>query len=662
MLYLSVLSFIASILYFHVGFRAIRFNWKSELCRIFFLLTVSMTIWSFANGFLYLAKNVYEYSYWNKVSAFGWCTFEALVLYFVLVLIENKHIRYWYIKLIIMTPAIVFLYMALFLFGPDIHTKPWIETVFYVGNFLYNFSYLAVGIFLIVVWGKKAKSKLQKKQASIIAITSIIPFLLNLISQQILPQLNIISLPGMGQIFTLIMLFGVNYAIMKYQFMSIPSSLVTNELFNELSGITLLVDSQGIIMKANKQSFELLGYTEYEILGKHIDKILLHDDINDVILHCDTIKERMKFCNIEINTKSGVPIPFDISLIPLFTSKQILGGVLFIGEDIRVTRNLVDEITRHRITNIKLQNSELMFRKILEIAPVSIALVSKNTGQLVYLNSQAEELFGERGAGLIGIDIFEFFVNKEDWLSLKEKFMIGEKISNNAIQMIKKDGSSFPAMITIIPSIYNDLEVALSCIIDMTEQKKIEEQLKQNNEYIHKLNKDLVFMNTDLMNKSIKDGLTNLYNHQYINEVLENKLKEISASKESLCLMMMDIDYFKRVNDKYGHLVGDKVLMEVSQLVKHCVRPEDCIGRYGGEEFLVILSDITLEQAVRIAKNILENVYKHHYGIESLKVSISIGVVQYEGEAMNAFINRADMLLYQAKANGRNRVESVLNT
>lgn len=655
--YLATFSLTASILYFYVGLHAIRSNRRSRLCRIFFWLTLSMTVWSFGQAFVYLAKDAYEYSFWNKTAAFGWCTFEALTLYFVLVLTSNKWINYWYIKLLILMPAFVFLYMALFLFGPDISTNQTVSAFFYIGDFIYNCSYLAVGILMIYLWGHRSKVRIQRKQAYIISICSIIPFLLNLFEQEILPALHIIKLPNMGQLFTLIMLLGVYYAITKYQFMSIPSSLIANELFNELTGLTLLVDSGGCIMKANKQVYQLLHYNEDEIIGKYITDIIKNDDTDKILAECDKISEKLRFMDIDIFTKSGMPISFHISIIPLFTSKKILGGVLVIGEDIRATKRLEEEIERHRITNKKLQNNEMMFRTILEMAPVSIILVRKNTRLVLYLNSQAEELFGSGGLELIGWDVSDFFMNAEDGKSFIDSFIKNEKVSNREIQMIKRDGKPFIGLVTIIPSIYHEEEVALFCIIDITERKNVEEKLKQNNLYIHNLNKELVYMNSNLMNKSIRDGLTGLYNHQYINEVLEKKLSEASEGKENICLMMLDIDHFKRVNDQYGHITGDKVLQTVAELLLKNTRNEDRIGRYGGEEFIVILSGIELKAAAEIAENIRCSIYYYDYGIENLKVSISIGVARYEGEGLTAFINKADKLLYLAKANGRNKVE-----
>jgi PAS domain S-box/diguanylate cyclase (GGDEF) domain len=657
MVLLSVSSFLAAILYFIIGFNTIRLNRESKLCKYFFYLTVSMTIWSFADGFLYLAKNIYEYYFWNKIAAFGWCSFEALVLYFVMLLTENKQVKHWYMKLLILFPAPFFTAMVLFKFGPDANTSQFTQTFFYTGNFLYNFTYLLISILLIYLWGRNSTSKIQKKQANIIVICSVIPFLLNLLFQDILPALHIVKIPYIGQLFSLIMLCGVYHAINKYQFMSIPTSQITNELFNEFTGIALLTDSKGFIMKANHQVYSLLEYKEKEVIGNSLTSIIRSQKLEQIFEEYETRPEKIKLLNMDIPIQSGTMITFNITIIPLLTSSNLLRGIFLVGEDIRITRWLQDEIQRHKLTNEKLQNSETLFRKLLEVTPISIVFVSKLTRRIVYLNAQAVELFQIDGVELSDIHISDYFVNREDISFLDKCFQQNNKISKNETHLKRNDKSIFSALVTVISSIYHEEEVALCCVVDMTEQKNIEEMLKKNNEYITKLNEELTEMNTNLVNKSTRDGLTNLYNHQYMNEILETKLQEVSVTKENLCLMMMDIDHFKNVNDEYGHQIGDKVLAVIADLILQNTRSSDYIGRYGGEEFIVILTDTDIDLAIHIAEKIRTSIQDYNFKIKGLKVTISIGVTQYQGELSNVLINKADMLLYQAKNNGRNRVE-----
>lgn len=657
MVYLSVLSFIASYLYLHIGIRTFKSNRKSEVYFAFFLLTLSMTIWSFADGFIYLAENVYEYSFWNKIAAFGWCTFEAISLYFTLTLTGNSKIKRWYIRMIIMMPALICLFMVLFLFGPDIDTAPWISNLFDIGNFIYNSIYLAASILLLYLWGARTNSRIQKIQAKIIVISCIIPFLLNLIVQHVLPYFHIITLPNMGQIFTLIMLIGVNYAIVKYQFIFVPTVDLADELFRELTGLAFLTDTQGYILRTNRQSCELLERKRVDIIGLHISDIFDEDRINRMIRDNDVIHERVRLTDITIATRSGELIPFHITVIPLQTKTGLLRGYLILGEDIRTTKWLEEEIERHKQTNERLYNSELLFRKLLEVTPIAILLINKETGNIIYSNSQAMELLGSNSEVLKGKNISLFIQNLSDRDVLAVGLNESQIAKKNEILIHKSDGTEFVGMITATTSIYHEEDVIVACVVDMTEQKLVEETLIKNNEYINQLNKELTNMNNKLVNKSNRDGLTNLYNHQYMNEILDLKVQEVSKTEKKLCLMMLDIDHFKEVNDHYGHQVGDMVLSKVAELIVMNTRAGDYIGRYGGEEFIAILPDTDLDTAANIAQNIRNSIYCSDYGIDDLKVTISIGVAQCIKENVNELINKADTLLYKAKANGRDRVE-----
>lgn len=657
MIYLSVLSFLAAILYLYVGFNTLIFNRKSKLCRIFFALSISMVIWSFAGGFLYLAENAVQYSFWNKLAAFGWCTFEALALYFVLIFTENRWIGKWYIKVLVLVPAPIFLFMVLFLFGPNMYTPVWIEKIFYIGNFLYNFIYLAISIYLVYLWGRRSNNQLRRKQSKIIALCSLMPFLLHILFGNILPALHILTLPGMGQIFTLIMFWGVHYAIIRYQFLSIPNSLITNQLFNELTGLTILTDSQGIIIKANKQVQKLLNYSQDDLLGKPFTEVLNLKELECLTANGEGITDMIKIQDVYVPSKIGAPIPFHISVIPLRTQGDLLRGFLILGEDIRATKWLQDEILRHKLTNERLNNSEILFRTIIELTPISIILISKISGEIMYLNTQAVELLNSDREDLIGSKISECFLNPEDMERLINSMKGQKKVTREEALIRRKDGSQFTGMVTMVPSIYQEVEIVLCCVIDMTQQKQVEETLKQNNENISKLNNELMILNDILVNKSVKDGLTNLFNHQYMNEVLEAKLKEIALSKEPMCIMMLDIDHFKWVNDGYGHQVGDKVLVTVADLIMKNTGSNDYIGRYGGEEFIVILTATDITAAAEIAERIRSNIQNYDFEEQDLKVTISIGVVQHGGESASAIVHKADMLLYQAKAKGRNRIE-----
>lgn len=119
---------------------------------------------------------------------------------------------------------------------------------------------------------------------------------------------------------------------------------------------------------------------------------------------------------------------------------------------------------------------------------------------------------------------------------------------------------------------------------------------------------------------------------------------------------MLDIDYFKMINDTYGHSVGDRVLVEVSSIIKSTLRSCDNVGRYGGEEFLIIIRDVSLEQGIIICERIRETIENHEWSIDGLRTSVSIGLSEITGNHTDSIVNKADELLYKCKSNGRNQL------
>ncbi|MDF2872984.1 MAG: diguanylate cyclase [Anaerocolumna sp.] len=156
----------------------------------------------------------------------------------------------------------------------------------------------------------------------------------------------------------------------------------------------------------------------------------------------------------------------------------------------------------------------------------------------------------------------------------------------------------------------------------------------------------------------MKDSLTNLHNHEYILEILEREVELQKQTPKGLVVMMLDIDHFKRVNDTYGHQKGDQVLIKIADVIQSCLRSSDFAGRYGGEEFMVILSGISgINSGIEVAERIKECISNCVFENNELRVTISIGLACYQGESTKELVGIADKLLYQAKGNGRNRIE-----
>jgi two-component system cell cycle response regulator len=179
---------------------------------------------------------------------------------------------------------------------------------------------------------------------------------------------------------------------------------------------------------------------------------------------------------------------------------------------------------------------------------------------------------------------------------------------------------------------------------------------------IIELQGELLKARESLQEKASHDPLTGLWNHEEILTILDHELARAEREGHHVSAIMADLDHFKRVNDTYGHLAGDVVLFTAADRMHSQMRPYDAIGRYGGEEFLVILPECGRECAFALAERLRTNIGDN--GVDTpeglISVTVSLGVaVGGKGKHMDAYslVHAADKALYAAKANGRNRVE-----
>jgi len=161
---------------------------------------------------------------------------------------------------------------------------------------------------------------------------------------------------------------------------------------------------------------------------------------------------------------------------------------------------------------------------------------------------------------------------------------------------------------------------------------------------------------------TIVDGLTQIHNKRYLFEALEKELIRARRYERELSLIIFDIDFFKRINDQFGHLAGDYVLRELARVVQDRIRRDEVFARYGGEEFVIVLPETGLNGALALAENLRQRVGSHGFVFqaERIPVTISMGCAQLvkEDKAATDLIQRADEKLYEAKRGGRNRVMS----
>jgi diguanylate cyclase len=173
----------------------------------------------------------------------------------------------------------------------------------------------------------------------------------------------------------------------------------------------------------------------------------------------------------------------------------------------------------------------------------------------------------------------------------------------------------------------------------------------------YKLTRLMIRQRKKLLHISRNDGLTGVFSRRYWEQRLLEEFNRCRRSGESACVMMIDIDHFKNINDNYGHLVGDNVLKQFGQLLKE-LRNSDIVGRYGGEEFAVLLPNSSFKESLFVAERLrqtIENMRFEQVG----SCTVSIGIAPLDNDFVDAYkwLDSADKALYQAKSSGRNRVK-----
>jgi len=185
--------------------------------------------------------------------------------------------------------------------------------------------------------------------------------------------------------------------------------------------------------------------------------------------------------------------------------------------------------------------------------------------------------------------------------------------------------------------------------------------MKEYQEELSNINSKLEHQNKEYELKASTDSLTGLYNRYKFSELYTTSYKAMTQRHNEMSLIMLDIDFFKKVNDEFGHNVGDRVLVQVAHALLKTLRNIDVVARWGGEEFMVLLPAVKLNEAELVAKKLKKNIEELNIEIVG-KITASFGVTQVrEGDMMDEAVQRADEALYLAKRSGRNCVKSELD-
>jgi diguanylate cyclase (GGDEF)-like protein/PAS domain S-box-containing protein len=292
------------------------------------------------------------------------------------------------------------------------------------------------------------------------------------------------------------------------------------------------------------------------------------------------------------------------------------------------------DISKRKQFQAELLARQEMFEKLSEYLPEGIVLCHDT---IVYSNPAFENLIGYSGSELRCKTLEELISPPQQPAMHKEfqqLFLRQKSKLVSTLQLTAKNGESIWVRIKSSLLLQGEKKLFLTIITDITEERS----------EMQRLNK--------LANI---DPLTAIYNRRKFNELLLIEYKRAKRYSRHLSALFLDIDHFKKINDVYGHDIGDAVLKEFARLVQSHMRETDVFARWGGEEFVVLLPETTAENAVRFAEHIRTKVEAYSFA-KAGTVTVSIGITPlHKKEQADAFLKRLDQALYKAKKEGRNR-------
>lgn len=332
---------------------------------------------------------------------------------------------------------------------------------------------------------------------------------------------------------------------------------------------------------------------------------------------------------------------------------------------LRLTATHTD-VTERKHLEEEIRENQNRLRTVFDASQAGILLVSP-TGVITFANQQLANMFKCALSEIIGSVYFDHV--HPDYRHVSEentrRLQLGE-IETLAAERyyICEDGSAFWGYLSgrRLDDEAGNLLYWVESIVDVTELKQAEEELRQAKETIEASHRELEQALAREQVLARIDSLLEIYNRRYFFELATREFAIARRYQRELALIMFDVDFFKQVNDKFGHAAGDELLRRVAVLACKHLRETDIFARYGGEEFIVMLPYSTAQQAAVVAERLRQNVAEQSLVVapaKLAKITVSFGVAELtaETENLDQLVLQADQALYAAKGAGRNRVE-----
>ncbi|MEA2570842.1 MAG: hypothetical protein QOI24_2843 [Acidobacteriota bacterium] len=391
-------------------------------------------------------------------------------------------------------------------------------------------------------------------------------------------------------------------------------------------------DADGIMRFVNDRFCEMTGYSREELVGQKTSWLVATDEDRELLLSKAALRRQGISDQYEVRIRRR-----DDSVVWME-----IGGAPLIDADGKVigTIGVHNDITERRLSEAALRDSESRYRLMAENSTDVISRSDAN-GKVLYASDATRQLLGYEPSEVVGRSIYSFVIDEDrDEVSRASRALADGTTRSFAYHAIRKDGSNVWFETTsraILDPESGEVTEIVSVSRDISERRRAEEQI----EY-----------------QAYHDALTGLPNRLLFRDRLTVALAHAKRLKQPVAVMFLDLDGFKLVNDTLGHSLGDELLKAIASRLRAVLREEDSIARMGGDEFTVLLGDLTRpDDAAKIAQKLLDTIAQPiRVEGHELFVTTSIGIALFpnDGETAEALLKNADHAMYRAKDVGRN--------
>jgi diguanylate cyclase (GGDEF)-like protein/PAS domain S-box-containing protein len=389
---------------------------------------------------------------------------------------------------------------------------------------------------------------------------------------------------------------------------------------------------EGIITSWNAGAERMYGYLAGEAIGKSVRMLVpsnRQDELPELLKRLRRGETIDHFETVWVK-KDGQDIQIELTVSPIRDTLEAIVGASTIGHD----------ISARKAAEKRLVQMEGKYRGLLEAAPDAMVVVNQ-CGEIVLLNLQAEKQFGYHRDELVGQKVKDIipegFAERliTDGTRTAEEALMQQIGTGIELNGRRKDGSMFPIEIMLSPLESTDGILVTAAIRNVSRARAVSLQMAHSAQH---------------------DFLTGLPNRMLVNDRISQAIEFARRHAKKAAVLFLDLDGFKHINDSLGHSIGDKLLKSVANRLSNCVRGSDTVSRQGGDEFVVLLSEVERSEDAAIkARKILQVVAEvHSIDRNDLHITASIGVSVYPDDGLDAetLIKNADTAMYQAKENG----------